>query len=51
MNPDTNPKSEETERRDEARQFILDAIEDGASPFEILDELGTFFDGDPCELF
>ncbi len=41
----------EAEARAQARRFILDAIDEGRSPIEILDELTTFYDSDPCDLF
>lgn len=42
--------TEERERAD-ARQYILDGLENGDSPFDILDGLAGFYDGDPCDLF
>lgn len=41
----------ESEARAEARAFILAAIDEGRSAEDILDELTTFYDGDPLELF
>jgi hypothetical protein len=41
----------EAEARARAREFILSAIDEGRSAIEILDELTTFYDGDPCDLF
>ena len=43
--------SEEPTARDEARQYILDGIDAELSPFNILDGLSSFYDGDPFELF
>ena len=40
-----------SEARAEARAFILVAIDEGRSAEDILDELTTFYDGDPMELF
>lgn len=42
---------EETEARAEARAFILNAIDRGWDPVDILEELSCFFDGDPLDLF
>lgn len=42
---------EESEARAEARAFILSAIERGWGAEDILDELTSFFDGDPLDLF
>lgn len=39
------------EEREDARRFILDSIDSGRDPMSILDELASFYDGDPCELF
>ena len=39
------------EEREDAMRFILDSIDSGRNPMSILDELGTFYDGDPCDLF
>lgn len=39
------------EERDDARRFILDSIDSGSEPMSILDELGSFYDGDLCDLF
>lgn len=41
----------EAEARARARAFVLAAIDEGRSPEDILDELTTFFDGDPTDLF
>lgn len=40
----------EAEARARARAFVLEAIDEGRSPEDILDELTTFFDGDVCDL-
>lgn len=40
----------EREEREDARDFILSGLEAGRSPDEILDELTSFFDGDPTDL-
>lgn len=39
------------EERKDARRFILDGIEAGVPPMQLLDELASFYDGDPCDLF
>ena len=41
----------ELEEREDARDFILSGLDAGRSPDEILDELTSFFDGDPTDLF
>lgn len=41
----------ESEACAEARAFILAAIDEGRSAEDILDELTTFYDGDPLDLF
>ena len=41
----------EAEARARAREFILSAIDEGRSAVEILDELTSFYDGDPTDLF
>ena len=46
-----NEETKEAEEREDARKFILNALADGLSPCEILDELSSFFDGDLCDLF
>lgn len=40
----------EREEREDARDFILSSLDAGRSADEILDELTTFFDGDPTDL-
>ena len=48
----TNQEAEtEAEARARAREFILDAIDEGRSAEDILDELTSFYDGDPTDLF
>lgn len=48
----TNQEAEtEAEARARAREFILSAIDEGRSAEDILDELTSFYDGDPCDLF
>lgn len=51
--PEQPEKPEELreEIREDARRFILDSLEAGAGPFQILDELAGFYDGDIEELF
>lgn len=44
-------KELESEVREDARAFIMDGIDAGVSPSQLLDELAGFFDGDPCDLF
>ena len=39
------------EIKDDARQFILDGIDANVPPMQLLDELASFYDGDPCDLF
>ena len=36
---------------EDARQFILDGIDSEVPPMQLLDELASFYDGDPCDLF
>ncbi len=51
--PEQPEKPEELreEIREDARRFILDSLEAGAGPFQILDELAGFYDGDIEDLF
>ena len=52
--PEKAEKPEEELReeiREDARRFILDSLEAGAGPFQILDELAGFYDGDIEDLF
>lgn len=39
------------EEREDARRFILDGIDAEVPPMQLLDELASFYDGDPCDLF
>ena len=39
------------EIEEDARQFILDGIEAEVPTMQLLDELASFYDGDPCDLF
>lgn len=39
------------EERQYARDFILNGIAAERDPADILDELSTFYDGDPTDLF
>lgn len=39
------------EIEDDARQFILDGIDAEVPTMQLLDELASFYDGDPCDLF
>lgn len=39
------------EIKDDARQFILDGIAAEVPTMQLLDELASFYDGDPCDLF
>ena len=41
----------EEEEREDARRFILDSLDAGVPTIQIFDELGSFFDGDPTDLF
>ena len=41
----------EREEREDARRFILDGIDAEVPPMQLLDELASFYDGDPCDLF
>lgn len=43
--------TDEESPREHARRFILEAIDEGRSAEDILDEVTTFFDGDICDLF
>ena len=58
MNEPRKERTEEEERaelereiREDARRFILDSIDAGVPGWQIADELGSFFDGDPLDLF
>lgn len=42
---------EEREAREDARQFILDSIDAGVDVATILNDLSSFYDGDPIDLF
>ena len=42
---------EEMEAREDARRFILDSIDAGVDVVTILDDLSSFYDGDPIDLF
>lgn len=42
---------EERESREDARRFILDGIDAGEDPVDILNELSSFYDGDIIDLF
>lgn len=55
-NPEHAGKSNEMdtiqhEIEDDARQFILDGIDAEVPAMQLLDELASFYDGDPCDLF
>lgn len=39
------------EIEEDARQFILDGIDAEVPTMQLLDELASFYDGDPCDLF
>ena len=39
------------EIKSDARQFILDGIDAGVDPVDILNELSSFYDGDIIDLF
>ena len=39
----------EEEVREDVRKFIMDNLD--RSPIEVLDDLASFYDGDPCDLF
>ena len=39
------------EEREDAMRFILDGIDAKVPPMQLLDELASFYDGDPCDLF
>ncbi len=39
------------EIENDARQFILDGIAGTSASMQLLDELASFYDGDPCDLF
>ena len=39
------------EIKEDARQFILDGIDAEVPTMQLLDELASFYDGDPCDLF
>ena len=41
----------EEEELEDARNFILNSLEAGVPTIQIFDELGSFFDGDPTDLF
>ena len=42
---------EEMEAREDARRFILDSIDAGVDVATILNDLSSFYDGDPIDLF
>ena len=42
---------EEKEIREDARRYILESIDSGIDPMTILDDLASFYDGDPIDLF
>lgn len=53
MNPNTDNEPDNTtadESRDAAREILLDGIENGASPLDILDQISGVFDGDLLDL-
>ena len=39
------------EINDDARKFMLDGIAAEVPAMQLLDELASFYDGDPCDLF
>lgn len=39
------------EIKEDARQFVLDGIDADVPAMQLLDELASFYDGDPCDLF
>ena len=39
------------EIKEDARQFILDGIDAEVPAMQLLEELASFYDGDPCDLF
>lgn len=43
-------KEQIEQEREDARRFILDSVYNGVDPVQILDELSTFYDGDPIDL-
>ncbi len=49
--PEKHEEELREEIREDARRFILDSLEAGAGPFQILDELAGFYDGDIEDLF
>ncbi len=50
MNTKELLEKQEEERAD-ARHFIMENIEAGTSPMDILDDLASFYDGDITDLF
>lgn len=38
------------ELRVEARRTLLEGVEEGKDPLELLDEIASMWDGDPAEL-
>ena len=51
MSDNTSDNTENAEARREAREYIMDGIANGDDPWEILDGLSSFWDGDLCDLF
>lgn len=41
----------QNEIEEDARKFILDSIDADVPIEQMLDELASFYDGDPCDLF
>ena len=42
---------QEREEREDAKRFILEGIDAGEDPVDILNDLSSFFDGDIVDLF
>lgn len=51
MNKPDEMDTIQKETEEDARQFILDGIDAKVPPMQLLDELASFYDGDPCDLF
>lgn len=43
--------NEEDVAKAEARSVLMAGVEEGANPFDLLDEISSIWDGDPAELF
>jgi len=44
------PKKERDEAKEYAREILMDGLDSGANPLDILDDISSVWDGDPTEL-